>query len=498
MMRNRKTLIISLLLTVITGACLPLAFAPFNLYSLAFLCPAILLFQWFKHDFKLSITRGWLFGVGFFGTGTSWIYQSLYHFGNMTLPLAILATCLFVFIMALYPAALGLLTRLFAKKVTPALLCLCVFPSLWVILEYARTHLLTGFPWLLLGYSQTSNPLAAFAPIIGTYGLSFIVTLFSGAIVLILINQKRQLKSYSLALLLVIISISLLLQHHHWTKPINQPIKATLIQGDIAQKMKWDRNYLIHNIRVYEKLTQKNLGSQLIIWPEGAVPVLSSHAGSLIKQLNALAKQHNTTILFGIPIASKGKYYNGLLMVGMNKGHYLKKHLVAFGEYVPLPSIIGKIMAAFKVPMSDFSKGPDIQPPLPFNHGAIGPFICYEVAFPNLVLSAAKHANLLVTLSDDSWFGRSIALAQHLQMAKMAALQTRRYMLASTNTGITAVITPFGQIIKGANIGARTAITATITPMVGTTPLMIFSYYPLWVFITLLLLFAIWRSRQKV
>ena len=177
-------------------------------------------------------------------------------------------------------------------------------------------------------------------------------------------------------------------------------------------------------------------------------------------------------------------------LIGDNQGEYLKRHLVPFGEYIPLQSIFGKAMQYFKIPMSGFSQGPAHQADLIINNIRIAPFICYEIAFPNEVLNSAENSELLLTLSDDSWFGRSIALAQHLQMAQMRSLETGRYQLLSTNTGITAFISPFGKILKGAPIDKRVVITDDVQPMIGKTPLMMWHYYPVMGLIIVMLMMA--------
>lgn len=444
-----------------------------------------------------AFLQGWLFGIGFFGIGVSWVYQSLYHFGNMTMALAIILTVLFVFIMALYPAVFGYIFKSVFHKASTAIQCLMVFPSLWIIFEFLRAHLLTGFPWLFLGYTQLDTPLAGLSPIVGLYGLSFIVALFSGAMVTVLTDQKKITKLISIATIIIISLLGLILHQHQWTTQTEKPISVALVQGNISQEVKWDPKYLIQNISTYQNLTTPYLKkSQLIIWPEGAIPLLSSNAQPIIYSLKKIAQADNTTIIFGLPILKQEKYYNGLLMVGRYHGEYLKKHLVAFGEYIPLKEIFGTLMKDFKIPMSNFSKGPKNQKPLTFKNTSIAPFICYEVAFPSLVLNSAIGSGILLTISDDSWFGRSIALAQHLQMARMRALEMGRYMLVDTNTGITAIVSPLGKILKGANIDKRVVLTGKVAPMTGNTPLMMMGYLPIWLLAGLLLVLSFFRRES--
>ncbi|OGT39436.1 MAG: apolipoprotein N-acyltransferase [Gammaproteobacteria bacterium RIFCSPHIGHO2_12_FULL_36_30] len=476
--------------SLLSGAFLPLAFSPFNVYSVAFIFPAILLAIWLRVNTKKAFWLGWLFGIGFFGTGASWIYVSIHEFGNSNVFLAALITFIFVIWMGLYFACFGYIFKKTFSQFSEAKQCLLVFPALWVLFEYLRSILFTGFPWILLGYSQLTTPLQGLAPIIGVYGLSLVTVLIAGALVLLATKQSRSAKIISFIIIFVIVGLGWIFKNHAWTKPFGKPIKASLIQGNIPFNIKWDESYILENINVYKNLTLENLSSQLIVWPEGAFPVYAQNAEKFIRQLSAVAKQHHSNIIFGVPILNQKtqQYYNGLLLIGENHGEYLKKHLVPFGEYIPLKNIFGKVMHYFNIPMSGFSAGPKKQPDLKINNIRIAPFICYEIAFPNEVLNAAEHSELLMTLSDDSWFGKSIALAQHLQMAQMRSLETGRAQLLSTNTGITAFISPFGKIETGAPIDQRVVLTHDIQPMTGKTPLMRWHYYPVMGLVIIMLL----------
>lgn len=483
---------INILISILSGALLPLAFSPFNFYSVAFILPAVLLFIWRQSTAKNAFWFGWLFGIGFFGTGASWIYISIHQFGNAGRLLATSITFIFALWMGLYFGLFGYLFRKFFSRYSEAKQYLCVFPALWVIMEYLRSTLFTGFPWILLGYSQLTTPLSGLAPIVGVYGLSLITALISGALVLLSTLQTRKIKIISMIIIFGLIGLGWLAENHAWTKPVGNPIKVSLIQGNIPQTVKWDESYLLQNINVYKHLTFDSFSSQLIVWPEGALPIYAQDATSFIQQLSTLAKQNHSNIIFGAPILGlHTDYYNGLLLIGENQGEYLKRHLVPFGEYIPLHTIFKKAMSYFNIPMSGFSKGPRNQPDLKINNIRIAPFICYEIAFPIAVLNAAENSEMLITLSDDSWFGRSIALTQQLQMAQMRSLETGRYQLLSSNTGITAFISPFGKILKGAPIDKRIVITNDVQPMTGKTPLMIWRYYPVLGIVILFLLMTI-------
>ena len=489
-----------LLFSLLSGAALPFAFAPYNAYSLAFLSPAILLFIWLRAKPWQAALQGLFFGFGFFGVGISWVYISIHHFGNAPIPLATFITALFVGILSLYPALHGYLFRRLFQNKPLAIQCLCVFPASWVLFEALRGWLFTGFPWLFLGYSQIITPLHALAPLFGVYGISLAVTLISGAVVLLATPKKSLLlKGISVLIIIVIVSSGWILSERTWTQAAGKPIKVSLVQGNITQTLKWQPEELMNILNIYRKLTEKNWQSKLIIWPEAAIPTYPEDAKNYFQTMNKLAKQQKDYLIIGSPIYDQKtqKFYNGLNLIGAGKGQYLKRHLVPFGEYTPLKSTLGKLIKKLNIPMSDFSSGPKKQPPLRINGYNIAAFICYEIAYSREVLQHVKDTQIIINISDDSWFGRSKALYQQAQMAQMRALETGRPVLLSTNTGITGFINPLGRFTKLAPIDKRLVLNGKVTPMKGETPLMRWQYYPILGLIILLLLIGIVWPRRK-
>lgn len=466
------------LIALLAGALLPFAFAPFHWSFLAIISPVLLLLSWQRTTPKRAALSGLLFGLGCFGIGVSWIFLSMRMYGNMSVPLAVLVTLLFITGLALFPALQGyLLTRYFPKdNFKKALL---IFPLSWLLIEYLRGSLFTGFPWLLIGYSQLDTPLSGFAPLVGVYGVSWISVLTSAA--LFILWQKRLcyprylLATPAIALLLVpaLWLSGCFLTTVQWTQPSTKTLQATLVQGNIPEILKWDHRYRVPIIKRYQALTQAHLNSDLIIWPEAALPVYRRQVAPYLTQLSAMLKDAHTTLLAGAPLADDDNhFYNGLISLGLGEHDYKKRHLVPFGEYTPLHYLLNPLIKNFNIPMSDFSPGPSQQPPVLANQVSIAPFICYEIAYPKLVAQSAKKAELLVTITDDSWFGHSIAAAQHLQIAQMRALETGRYLLFSANNGITAVINDHGKIIKKIPPYEQNTLTASnIQLMHGNTPL---------------------------
>ncbi len=478
---------------LLAGGFLVLAFAPFSFYPLAFIAPAVLLSVCLNTQPKQATLYGFLFGLGLFSAGIYWIYISIHTFGQAPAVLSFFITLLFVLILALF-----LMAQSYALARIPACLswrCLALFPTLWVINEALRSWVLTGFPWLFLGYTQLNTPLRNYAPIIGVYGLSFLVALLSGALVLLFKAERKQKYRALLCITLVILG-GLGLAKFKFTQAEAKRISVSLIQGNIPQSLKWDPTQAEKTLKLYAELTGEQPPGDLIIWPEGAIPIFDTHAHVYLNSLDKRLKAQDQTLIAGIPIDEWPKLYNGLLMLGRSSGRYLKVHLVPFGEYYPAKWLLSPLFDYLHIPLSDLSPGPSEQDILRDGELRIAPFICYEIAYPQQVLHQLKDAQVIVSLSDDSWYGNSIAAAQHLEMAQLRALETQRYLLFSTNSGISAVINPKGQLIAHLGLNVTGVIHAQIHAIQGSTPLMLWGYKPLAVLIFVLAL-LMFRARPR-
>ncbi len=487
------------LFALLAGTLLPLAFAPIGISILAIISPALLLILWLQANPRQSFWRGFFYGIGFFGIGVSWVYISIHRYGNTNAILSFIFTLLFVAVLALFIATQGyLFTRLFPQNNRSKILI--AFPAMWVLLEWIRSWILTGFPWLLLGYSQTNSPFKSLAPLVGVYGLSFIVTLSSGLLLLIFRDGKRHWYKSLLPFILLWL-FAFCLMPIKWTQSVGNRIFVSLVQGNIPQSIKWDPQQAATSLNIYQQLTTEHWNSDIIVWPESAITFLLPDAMNYLKPLSNTAKLHNTAILSGIPIplfddkTNSVNYYSSMIAFGDGSGHYFKRHLVPFGEYVPFQNLLRGLFGFLNLPMSDFSDGPSHQQLLNAKGISLAPFICYEIAFPNLVISTAKHANLLVTISDDTWFGDSFAPGQHLQMGQFWAIATGRDVLFATNSGITAIIDSRGKILDTIPKFQQTVLTGTAQPRIGNTPLLIIgNFWPL-LMIFLLLVFN-WSARK--
>lgn len=483
---------ITALLALLGGLILPLAFLPFGIYTLGYISPAILCYTWLKASPKQAFGYGWLYGVGFFGVGLSWIYVSIHNFGNASVPIALLITLLFVVCMSLFFAIQGYVLKLIFKNKSNITQCLCAFPAMWVLFEWIRTHVFSGLPWLLLGFSQTNSLLSALSPLIGTFGISLCVAMIAGCLVIALKKELTRNKVISLLIIIAIALVSYFLTNLSWTH-LGKKQQASLIQGNFSQSLKWDPNTLTTILDSYKTLSQNHLDSQLIVWPEAAIPYYPSQLPDYIESINALGKSSDTTFIIGAPtfdLPSK-KYYNSLLMLGNNQGRYDKRHLVPFGEYTPFQWVFRNLMKTLSIPMSDFTAANNNQEPLHYDNSIIAPFICYEIIFPESVLATVKQSGVIVVINDDAWFGRSLALSQHLQMAQMAAQATQRYVLFCSNTGITAIIAPDGNINQTTPIDHQAVVTGSFALATGDTPIMQWGYYPIFILTILLLIIGL-------
>ncbi|MGE5154992.1 MAG: apolipoprotein N-acyltransferase, partial [Bdellovibrio bacteriovorus] len=437
-----------LLAALAAGALTVLGFAPFSLFPIAVVALAVLIETLRQGSPRAGFWRGYAFGVGLLGFGVFWIRISLNEFGNMDAWLANLLMVLFVAAMALYYGLMGWLARRLAPE-RPLAAPLLLIPGLYVLAEWVRGWLFTGFPWLNLGYTQLQGPLAGFAPLTGVYGLSLIAAL-SGGLLWGLARLPRRARIWSGAGLVALWLGGAALQQVEWTEPSGEPITATLVQANIPQALKWDPQARLDILDAYVDLTLAHLDSDLILWPETAIPdFLHEVRGTLIEPLAERARREGTEIVLGIPVLDQetGRYYNGLLSIGSTEDLYAKRHLVPFGEFMPFKSWLGPLAEAFEVPMSDFSRGEGARPLLRVGAWITGASICYEDAFPAEVTQALPDAQFLINVSNDAWFGDSLAPHQHLEIARMRALETGRYLLRATNTGISAIIDHRGRLL---------------------------------------------------
>lgn len=490
--------VIRFALPVIPGMLMPLAFSPYHLFFLAYLCPAVLLIQWINATPAQAFRQGYLFGLGMFGGGVYWLYISINLFGGVNLALAILVTALLVAYMSVFPAMVAYLgRRYFAKNDHTYLLIAC--PALWIIGEWVRSWLFTGFPWLNIGYTQTDSVLSSLAPLFGVYGLSWVSLLISALLALLYLKGKKFAPLALVAIFLIVVS-SASLKQINWTQSVKEDIRVALIQGGIPQELKWLPEMREKSLEQYLQLSYPYWGYDLIIWPETAIPAYQYKVPDFLNNVQLLTKRHGTTFLSGIPAldSSATKYYNSVIMLtGEATEEYHKQHLVPFGEYLPLKKYFGRLFRFLQIPMSDFSPGEDPVPILNDGNIVMGVSICYEDTFGEEVIQSLPDATVLINISNDAWFGDSLAPHQHLQMARMRALETGRFMLRSTNTGVSAIINEKGNIIKTSPQFVPAALGDSISLFEGQTPYSVWGNLPVIVLALMLLTGALALTRDS-
>ena len=456
-------------LALLAGLSLPLAFAPFNLTPLAILAPAALFALWKGLSPSRAFLRGWLFGLGMFGIGVSWVHES-FQYSNVGAALAVGLTAVLIVFLALFPATLGyLVARLFRGSEQARLLL--VYPAGWVLTEWVRGWFLTGFTWLQLGYSQIDSPLGGFAPLVGVYGVSWVTALLAGGLVRALCTGRRGLIVYTLILVALLIT-GYGIGAVPWTKTHTSPLSVALVQGNVPQDLKWHPDQRRATLERYLKLTRAYWDADLVVWPESALPGFYHEFVPAISRLTREARDHGTDILLGIDVLDPptGRYFNSILVLGTHPSLYHKRHLVPFVEYLPLEHWLRPLVEWFNLPVSRFSKGSPHQPLASAAQHLVGLSVCYEIAFGEEIIETAPEAALLVNVSNDAWFGDSIGPHQHLEIARMRAIETGRYLARATNTGITAIIAPNGKLKARIPQFETRVLTGEVFPTTGTTP----------------------------
>ncbi len=515
------------------GFSLVFAYAPFSQWWLALTCPIIFLHFLNGSTAKQARNLGFMFAFGWFASGISWVHVSIDQFGGMPLIVSLLIMLMLCLYLALFSALSCYLTAFFSPlvpaKLTPTqaqsetkaskALNLWLLPPFWLIAEYLRSVILTGFPWLSLGYSQIDGPLAVFAPIIGEVGITALVLLINISLYkmlcyLFFINKPTALKPLSTAkelankkqlaiavsVLITITVAQVRLQYIRWVTPNNEKVNVALVQGNIPQTMKWLPEQEWPTLLKYLDLTRENYDADIIIWPESAVPAVEPAVQDYLSNVNRSALLNNSAIITGIinyNFETK-EYFNSLITLGAknnddNQGYYYnsanryyKNHLLPIGEFVPFQEWLRPLAPFFNLPMSSFTRGNYIQPNLMANNLHILPLICFEIAFPEqLAANLTAQTDIILTVSNDAWFGDSHGPHQHLEIARMRALEFGRPLLRSTNNGITAVIDHNGKITKRIPQFKEAVLKAKVQLVTGETP------YSQWPRLILLLLVVI-------
>lgn len=483
-------------MALLAGVLLPLAFAPLGAHPLAIAALALLMALLEGVPPGLAARVGFAFGFAAFLAGTYWLYISIHHFGEAPLYVALPVMLSLVLIMACWYALFAWLCARVLRG-PAALRWLLAWPAAWVLVEWMRGWVLSGFPWLSVGYSQTDTVLAGYAPLGGVLLVGWAVALSAGAVLTVLQAPGRQRWAGLVAGVAVWV-VGAVLSAQAWTSPDGEPAKVALVQGNVAQDRKWLPEQRQPTLDLYRDLTHENLDSELIVWPEAALPALVSDEREYLLRLAREAQARGASILLGVLRLDRQLWQvrNSLLSLGQDIKFYDKRHLVPFGEYFPVPDFVRNWLRLMSLPYSDIAPGSARQEVLKAGRLRVAPSICYEDAFGQEQLGFLPEANLLVNVSNDAWFGDSVAPHQHLQIARMRAIESRRYMVRSTNTGISAVIGPRGQVVVRSPQFQTYVVRALVQPYRGATPYMLTGNWLAVVAALLAMLVAVGLSRR--
>ena len=464
--------------SLVLGAALVLAFAPYSEALVAPFALACLILLWDSSTPRQAGWQGFCFGLGLFTAGTYWLYISLNILGGLWPPMAVLLMLSLIVALAAYVALTGYLS-VYLTPQGGAMRWLVGVPAVWTLTEWLRGWLFTGFPWMSVGYSQVDTPLGSLAPLAGVYGVSW-ATLIAAGLLVSLVQGSIALRVFSVVTGAGAVVALMTIQGTVWTEEVPKPMRVSLVQGAVPQELKWKPQQLQPTLDLYTRMTLEQDRRDLIVWPEAAIPALPFEIPEFLADLRAAMVERDTQLLTGILTydIDRGEYRNTLLAIGPDDHQYHKRHLVAFGEFFPLPDFALSLLRIMNLPSESISSGEDDQPLLIAKGVPVAATICYEIAFGAEQLQFFPSAELMVNVSNDAWFGDSIAPHQHLQIGQMRALETGRYLLRATNTGITAVVDPRGRVQASMPQFEPGVVNAEVHPYRGATPYVMVGNWP--------------------
>ena len=491
--------ILRTLAVLAAGAVLPFALAPFGLFPLMLVSAGALF--WILGRTRTGVGAfwaGWWFGVGKYGVGASWIYVSIHVFGAAPPALATALVALFVAGMALFTGVLGLMfhgvrgppgpqgiphragTRTAAAHSAPpaGIVDALAFATLWTALEWVLTWFLTGFPWLFAGYAFIDTPLTGLAPVTGVLGMSFVAVLTAACLVILPAQDSTRRRVLVLAAPAALWVAAWSLQSVAWTER-GASRSVALVQANVPQDAKWERDRLQAWKARYGELTARATDRDIVVWPEAAIPdyyhLAKAFIDATVETLSGDLVQG--TVLAELDEGGTVTVYNAA--VSSAGGIYKKRRLVPFGDYVPFESALRGLIGFFDLPMSRGTPGAETQPHLKAAGWDLAMAICYEIAYPKAVAAHGRGADVLVTVSNDTWFGSSIGPLQHAQMARMRAIENGKYLLRATNNGVTALIDDEGAVVAELPQFEQGVLTGTVQATAGFTPFARFLNAPL-------------------
>jgi apolipoprotein N-acyltransferase len=378
-------------LALLAGLIFPLGLSPLDFWP-AIPVSAGALYAILNRDGLLTSWRiGLAYGIGFFGAGVSWVYVSVHVYGATPVWLAVLLTAIFCGGLALIFSLQSHLYSRFAGNQSGWRIV--QFSSLWVLMEWLRTFLLTGFPWAFAGYGVLDSPLSGWIPVLGIYGCSWLLVGLGCLGAEILSGRHTPaflLRAGAITTLAFVAAFGW--QRTVWTQPTGEPLSVSAVQPNIPLAEKWDPRKRPQILADFDALSEQLYAeSDLIVWPESALPGYRDQLQSTLQRVDESAKSLGKAVITGIPTRDHMGRYNSVAVLGAGQGTYHKQKLVPFGEYVPLETWLRGAIAFFDLPMSQFSAGPSDQQPLLVGDAiTVAPFICYEVVYPDFVLAQSR------------------------------------------------------------------------------------------------------------
>ena len=486
-----KRPLVQYLLSVLAGGVLPLAFAPYEQLWLAPLSYGVLLYLWTDAAPRRAVGLSFAFGCASFGIGTYWTFIAVRIIGQAPVFVGVALTVGLTVVLAAFVALAGFVAARFFRT-RGAVAWLVTLPALFVLTEWLRGWLFTGFGWLAAGYSQTDSWLMGYAPVGGVHAISWAVLVTAGALLTLWRGTNRE-RVAAAAVAVAVWAGGWVLRGVELTEARERPIAVALAQGSIAQSTKYEPEQLRPTLQLYAELTRQSAGADLVVWPEAAIPVLMEYVPDYVDGVQRLAEQQGSTLLIGAMRLPPGEessetFQNILVALTDERQIYVKRHLVPFGEFYPVPDFVREWMKLSNLPTNDAIPGADDQPPLDAAGERIAIMICYEDVFGAEQLHYLPEATLLVNVSNDAWFGDSFAAHQHLQIARVRSAEAGRYMLRATNTGVTAVIDAHGRLVETLPQFHAGLLKQTVYGHTGSTP---YARVGNWLVVSLALLAAL-------
>ena len=478
------------ILFFILGALFTLSFAPFNFFLLAPLVMVPLFYLCLKYKPKQTAIYLFFFGLGHFLSGLYWVYISVHIFGGAPVWAAILLMFALVILMSSYFLIAGFIISYLCRHKKKYIII--IGPSVWILIEWIRGWAFSGFPWLTIGYSQIDSFLISFAPLLGVYGVSWILLFSSSSFLYFFMKKQKSIASLSLIFPYI---LGYLILPIDWTSSFGNSMPVEIIQGGVAQDQKWRREQLQKTMEIYRKATYESEDNTLIIWPEVAIPASTVYLKDYFQSMQEHLSDNNKTLAIGALETIHnmvGSYNSFLYFNGTDTQHYRKRHLVPFGEYFPVPDFLREWMEMNNLPSFDLMHGEKHQSLIKYNDEInIAAAICYEIAFGYELLHAFPEANLLINVSNDAWFGDSIAPHQHLQITRMRAIETGRPIIRATNNGISAFINHKGKVVKKSGQFNYEILQHSVYPRKGSTLYVALGDMPVLLLSSFLILYVI-------